>query len=193
MKKEKQILTKKNLLFYLFVTVILGTVAYYLGSSITKYILDQQHNKNDSMQLQDLIEPDSLENLKFTAFLNQFNDLLKKVNLTDYQIHKEDLDTYKITIHDIKFSFIISDGNINIAAISYTDENDTIKQLITALIRANNRNIDEESTILLFNKTKETLNEKTNISEYFQYKGVETSLKKINNVYQFRVGRITNS
>ena len=62
---------------------------------------------------------------------------------------------------------------------------------------ANNSDIDEDTTKLVYNKVFETLgktsDEKSKTSEFFQYKGLEFSLKEYQDndyKYSFRIGRI---
>ena len=65
------------------------------------------------------------------------------------------------------------------------------------MIIANNNNITEETTDLIYNKVFETLgntkDETSETSEFFQYQGLEFSLKEYKNnnyKYSFRIGRI---
>ena len=65
------------------------------------------------------------------------------------------------------------------------------------MIRANNSNISENTANLVYDKVFETLgntsDEKSKTSEFFQYQGLEFSLKEYKNndyKYSFRIGRI---
>ncbi len=186
-KKKNNTFTKKKLISYCLITICLGTFAYFLGSGIAKQVMKSQHQKEQKMELNDLTDLDSLENISLSSFLEGFNQLVED----DYQIEENQLEDGKIKINSIDFSFIRKEQNLEIVAVDYQEESEEIKKIIIALIRANNEAIDEESANLLYTKTKETLDQESGSSQYFQYKGCETSLKKKGNTYQFRIGRIT--
>ena len=66
------------------------------------------------------------------------------------------------------------------------------------MIIANNDDIDNDTVDLIYNKVFETLGNTTNddskTSEFFQYQGLEFSLKEYKDndyKYSFRIGRIT--
>ena len=83
--------------------------------------------------------------------------------------------------------------------IYYKEENDDIKEIIKLAIKANNENLSDEDVTSIYDNIIKTRDneEKDNYktSQFFQYKGIETSLKETingnNKIYQFRIGRIT--
>ena len=82
--------------------------------------------------------------------------------------------------------------------INFTNTNNsTFKEVINNMIIANNEEIDEDTTKLIYNRVFETLgntsDEKSKTSEFFQYQCLEFSLKEYKNIdykYSFRIGRI---
>ena len=98
----------------------------------------------------------------------------------------------------MEIEFYLNEGNINIISINFNDKNDA-KNIISSMIIANNENITEETTTLIYDRVFETLgntsDKKSKTSQFFQYQGLEFSLKeyKSNNYnYSFRIGRIIN-
>ncbi len=193
-KKDKQKITKKQIIILILVTIVLGTLCYFISTEITKSIIDhktmEERLKNE--EYPDLIEPDTISNISLSDLVNNFND-----------INEEDLDINsivdnKININDMEIEFYLNEGNINIISINFNDKNDA-KNIISSMIIANNENITEETTTLIYDRVFETLgntsDKKSKTSEFFQYQGLEFSLKeyKSNNYkYSFRIGRIIN-
>ena len=100
--------------------------------------------------------------------------------------------------NDLKYSFQLENDQVNITMLDYKEKNDLTEQLSKLLIKANNPDLDDESINLLYEKTFETENttqeETYGLSEYFQYGGLEVSLKTYLNqeyLYQIRIGRLT--
>ena len=186
-KIKKQKITKKKFISYILITIILGTLAYFLGSTIATQVMKNKHQKENKDNFSDLTKIDTIEEISLETLLDTYNRLMNQ----KYKIDKEKIENHKITINDIGFQFIEENQNIEIMTIEYKEETEDIQNIILTLIKANNNNIDENSAKLLYDKTKQTLNEQTKTSEYFQYKGIETSLKKKEDTYQFRIGRIT--
>lgn len=188
--KLKEPLTGKKIAFYIVTTIILGGLAYFCGESLAKYVMDRQYTNNQP-ELSDLTEVETLDNLTFSDFLERFNTQVQQRNINQYQIQEDMLVDGVVSFDDVSITFIQTEQNFSIAALEYKEETDDIKSLVAAIIQANNENITDESVQLLFEKTKETFTEEANSSEYFQYQGIETSLKKNGDLYQFRIGRIT--
>lgn len=185
-KEKKQNITKKKLISYIIITIILGTIAYLLGTTIAKQVMKNKTQEENQVDFSDLTELDTVKKISLDEFLKIYNQLNEQ-----YKIDKDKIQNNKITIDNIEFQFIENNQNLEIIAINYKEENENIKNIILTLMKANNNDIDDKSAKLLYDKTKQTLNEETKTSEYFQYKGIETSLKKKEDTYQFRVGRIT--
>ena len=193
-KKDKQKITKKQIIILILVTIVLGTLCYFISTEITKSIIDhktmEERLKNE--EYPDLIEPDTISNISLSDLVNNFND-----------INEEDLDINsivdnKININDMEIEIYLNEGNINIISINFNKRNDA-KNIISSMIIANNENITEETTTLIYDRVFETLgntsDKKSKTSEFFQYQGLEFSLKeyKSNNYkYSFRIGRIIN-
>ncbi len=175
---------QKKWIHYLIITILLGTSAYFLGTAIGYKWVKGKEKKQETINLTNV---DTLENLDMETFLEQYN--AKVTN--NYQIESSEISKQTIKKDDITFQFVLKNNSISIVAITYPKQTDTINTIIKAIIQANNQNITDEDVNLLIDKTKETYNEKTNSSEYFQFQGIETSLKKKDDNYQFRIGRIT--
>lgn len=192
MKKKK--LTKKQIIILIVATIILGTLCYFISTEITKSIIDHKtmEERLRNEEYPDLIEPDTIANISLTDLVNNFNEL----NEEDIVINN--IIDNKININDIEIKFYLNEGNINIISINFNDKNDA-KNIISSMIIANNENITEETTTLIYDRVFETLgntsDKKSKTSEFFQYQGLEFSLKeyKSNNYkYSFRIGRIIN-
>ncbi len=194
-KKEKKKLTKKQIIIFIIATIILSILCYFITIEITKSIIDHKTvakwEKEDSYS--DLIEVDTIDNISLQDLINNFNEI------TDEDINIEDINNNKITIDNIELIFNLKDdNNINIVSINFNNKNNKVKELISNMIIANNDDIDNDTVDLIYNKVFETLGNTTNndskTSEFFQYQGLEFSLKEYNNndyKYSFRIGRIT--
>ena len=194
-KKYKKKLTKKQIIILIAVTIVLGTLCYFISTEITKSIIDHKtmEKRLRNEEYPDLIEPDTISNISLNDLINNFNE-----------ISEEDIDTNsivdnKININDIEIEFYLNESNVNIISINFNKKSDA-QDIITDMIIANNENITEETTTLIYDRVFETLgntnDEESKTSEFFQYQGLEFSLKefkeKNNNKYSFRIGRIIN-
>lgn len=191
-KKDKKKLTKKQIIVLIVVTIVLGTLCYFISTEITKSIIDHKtmEKRLRNEEYPDLIEPDTISNISLNDLINNFNE-----------ISEEDIDINSIvdnktTMNDIEIEFYLNESNVNIISINFNKKSDT-QDIITDMIIANNENITEETTTLIYNRVFETLgntnDEESKTSEFFQYQGLEFSLKeyKSNNYkYSFRIGRI---
>lgn len=191
-KKDKKKLTKKQIIILIVVTIVLGTLCYFISTEITKSIIDHKtmEKRLRNEEYPDLIEPDTISNISLNDLINNFNE-----------ISEEDIDINSIvdnktTMNDIEIEFYLNESNVNIISINFNKKSDT-QDIITDMIIANNENITEETTTLIYNRVFETLgntnDEESKTSEFFQYQGLEFSLKeyKSNNYkYSFRIGRI---
>lgn len=191
-KKDKKKLTKKQIIILIAVTIVLGTLCYFISTEITKSIIDHKtmEKRLRNEEYPDLIEPDTISNISLNDLINNFNE-----------ISEEDIDINSIVdnktnMNDIEIEFYLNESNVNIISINFNKKSDT-QDIITDMIIANNENITEETTTLIYNRVFETLgntnDEESKTSEFFQYQGLEFSLKeyKSNNYkYSFRIGRI---
>lgn len=191
-KKDKKKLTKKQIIILIIVTIVLGTLCYFISTEITKSIIDHKtmEERLRNEEYPDLIEPDTISNISLNDLINNFNE-----------ISEEDIDINsivdnKINIDDIEIEFYLNESNVNIISINFNKKSD-VQDIITDMIIANNENITEETTTLIYDRVFETLgntnDEESKTSEFFQYQGLEFSLKeyKSNNYkYSFRIGRI---
>ena len=138
----------------------------------------------------DLIEPDTISNISLNDLINNFNE-----------ISEEDIDINSIVdnktnMNDIEIEFYLNESNVNIISINFNKKSD-VQDIITDMIIANNENITEETTTLIYDRVFETLgntnDEESKTSEFFQYQGLEFSLKEYKSndyKYSFRIGRI---
>lgn len=192
-KKDKKKLTKKQIIILIVVTIVLGTLCYFISTEITKSIIDHKtmEERLRNEEYPDLIEPDTISNISLNDLINNFNE-----------ISEEDIDINsivdnKIKINDIEIEFYLNESNVNIISINFNKKSD-VQDIITDMIIANNENITEETTTLIYDRVFETLgntnDEESKTSEFFQYQGLEFSLKefkeKNNYKYSFRIGRI---
>ena len=194
-KKDKKKLTKKQIIILIAVTIVLGTLCYFISTEITKSIIDHKtmEEKLRNEEYPDLIEPDTISNISLNDLINNFNE-----------ISEEDIDINsivdnKIKINDIEIEFYLNEDNVSIISINFNKKSDA-QDIITDMIIANNENITEETTALIYDRVFETLgntnDEESKTSEFFQYQGLEFSLKEFKEKddykYSFRIGRIIN-
>ena len=192
-KKDKKKLTKKQIIILIVVTIVLGTLCYFISTEITKSIIDHKtmEERLRNEEYPDLIEPDTISNISLNDLINNFNE-----------ISEEDIDINSIVdnktnMNDIEIEFYLNESNVNIISINFNKKSDA-QDIITDMIIANNENITEETTALIYDRVFETLgntnDEESKTSEFFQYQGLEFSLKefkeKNNYKYSFRIGRI---
>lgn len=191
-RKEKKKLTKKQIIIIIIVTIILGIICYFASTEITKSIIDhktmEEKLKNDDFA--SLRELDTINNITLEDLIKKFNDL------SNDDINIDDINDNSININDIKISFYYQDENISIVSINFNKKSKA-KELISNMIRASNEEISEDTTELIYDRVFETLgnteDEESKTSEFFQYQGLEFSLKKYNDndyKYSFRIGRI---
>ena len=193
-KKDKKKLTKKQIIILIVVTIVLCTLCYFISTEITKSIIDhktmEERLKNE--EFPDLIEPDTISKISLSDLVNNFNDI------NEEGIDINNIIDNKININNVEIEFYLNEGNVNIISINFNDKKNA-KDIISSMIIANNRNITEETTTLIYNKVFETLgntnDEKSKTSEFFQYQGLELSLKEYKDneyKYSFRIGRIVS-
>lgn len=193
-KKEKQKLTKKQIVILIIVTIILGILCYVISTEITKSIIDHRtmEEKYQNEDFSDLIELDTISDISLQDFINNFNDI------SDDEIDINSIVDNVVTIKGAEIEFNLKDdNNINIISINFDKKSNDIKDLINDMIRSSNDEITEETADLVYDRVFETLgntsDEKSETSEFFQYQGLEFSLKEYkdsDHKYSFRIGRI---
>ena len=192
-KKERKKLTRKQLIILIVVTIILGIICYFASTEITKNIIDKRtmEKRLANEDYSDLRELDTINNITLNDLINSFNEI------SDSDINIDDINDNKVMINDIEIEFNLNGENINIISINFKKKSNDVKELISNMIIANNNEITEETTDLIYDRVFETLgnteDENSETSEFFQYQGLEFSLKEYkdsNYKYSFRVGRI---
>ncbi|HIT37398.1 MAG TPA: hypothetical protein IAB59_02820 [Candidatus Onthousia faecipullorum] len=192
-KKERKKLTRKQLIILIVVTIILGIICYFASTEITKNIIDKRtmEKRLANEDYSDLRELDTINNITLNDLINSFNEI------SDSDINIDDINDNKVMINDIEIEFNLNGDNINIISINFKKKSNDVKELISNMIIANNNEITEETTDLIYDRVFETLgnteDENSETSEFFQYQGLEFSLKEYkdsNYKYSFRVGRI---
>ena len=192
-KKERRKLTRKQLIILIVVTIILGIICYFASTEITKNIIDKRtmEERLANEDYSDLRELDTINNITLNDLINSFNEI------SDSDINIDDINDNKVMINDIEIEFNLNGENINIISINFKKKSNDVKELISNMIIANNNEITEETTDLIYDRVFETLgnteDENSETSEFFQYQGLEFSLKEYkdsNYKYSFRVGRI---
>ena len=192
-KKERRKLTRKQLIILIVVTIILGIICYFASTEITKNIIDKRtmEERLANEDYSDLRELDTINNITLNDLINSFNEI------SDSDINIDDINDNKVMINDIEIEFNLNGDNINIISINFKKKSNDVKELISNMIIANNNEITEETTDLIYDRVFETLgnteDEDSETSEFFQYQGLEFSLKEYkdsNYKYSFRVGRI---
>ena len=192
-KKERKKLTRKQLIILIVVTIILGIICYFASTEITKNIIDKRtmEKRLANEDYSDLRELDTINNITLNDLINSFNEI------SDSDINIDDINDNKVMINDIEIEFNLNGENINIISINFKKKSNDVKELISNMIIANNNEITEETTDLIYDRVFETLgnteDENSETSEFFQYQGLEFSLKEYkdsNYKYSFRIGRI---
>ncbi len=193
-KKEKQKLTKKQIIILIIVTIVLEILCYAISTEITKSIIDHRtmEEKYQNEDFSDLTELDTISDISLQDFINNFNEI------SDDEIDINNIIDNVVTIKDTEIEFNLKDdNNINIISINFDNKSNDIKDLINDMIRSSNDEITEETADLIYDRVFETLgntkDENSRTSEFFQYQGLEFSLKEYKDSdykYSFRIGRI---
>ena len=192
-KKETKKLTRKQIIILIIVTIILGILCYFISTEVTKSIIDHRTmaEKKENENYEDIIKIDTIENIDINTFINNYNEI------SNEDISSSDIIDNVINIGDCKIEFVINDNYLSITSINFNKKNKSNKEVIKNVIKANNKDIDDDSIDLVYDRvfeTKGTTNDDTGeISEFFQYQGLEFSLKEYKDNdynYSFRIGRI---
>lgn len=189
-KKEKKKLTKKQIIILVIVTIVLGVICYFASTEITKSIIDHKtmNERLEKAREDSLMTVDTIDNISL-------DDLVKKFN--EISDDKLDVNDNTAVINDMKIEFYLDDNNVSITTIDFNKRNKDAKDLISNMILANNDTITDETIDLIYDRVFETIgntkDDKSKTSEFFQYQGLEFSLKQYNEgdyKYSFRIGRI---
>ena len=192
-KKEKRKLTKKQLLVITIITIVLGIICYFLATEITKKIIDHKtiEQRLAEDEFTDLQELDKISSIDLVTLINSYNEF------SDNDIDFNSIIDNKITVNNINFEFYLDNDNVYITAINYKNKTSATKKVIYNMIKANNNEIDDATIDMIYDKVFETLgntsDDKSETSEFFQYQGLEFSLKEYKDndyKYSFRIGRI---
>lgn len=192
-KKETKKLTRKQIIILIIVTIILGILCYFISTEVTKSIIDHRTmaEKKENENYEDIIKIDTIENIDINTFINNYNEI------SNEDISSSDIVDNVINIGDCEIEFVINDNYLSITSVNFNKKNKSNKEVIRNIIKANNKDIDDDSIDLVYDRvfeTKGTTNDDTGkISEFFQYQGLEFSLKEYKDndyKYSFRIGRI---
>lgn len=192
-QKEKKKLTKKQLLVITIITIVLGIICYFLATEITKKIIDHKtiEQRLAEDEFTDLQELDKISSIDLVTLINSYNEF------SDNDIDFNNIIDNKITVNNINFEFYLDNDNVYITAINYKNKTSATKKVIYNMIKANNNEIDDATIDMIYDKVFETLgntsDDKSETSEFFQYQGLEFSLKEYKDndyKYSFRIGRI---
>lgn len=192
--KKKEKLTKKQIIILVIITIVLGIICYAISTEITKSVIDHKtmEEKMKNEDFSDLREVETIGNINFDDLISDYNEI------SDNDINVDAMEDNKIKLDDIEIEFITSNNNVNIVSINFNKKNNTVKSIINDMIKANNQNISEDTAELVYDRVFETLGNTSDdiseTSEFFQYQGLEFSLKKYQDneyKYNFRIGRIT--
>ena len=202
-KKKAKTRSKKRLILEIIITIILGIAAYLLGTVIAKNVMESKQPEENKTDIDfNFTNIETIDSIDIDTLIQNYNQLLNENNLSSYQISIDELTAndygMEFQDNDLKYSFQLENDQVNITMLDYKEKNDLTEQLSKLLIKANNPDLDDESINLLYEKTFETENttqeETYGLSEYFQYGGLEVSLKTYLNqeyLYQIRIGRLT--
>ena len=192
-KKETKKLTKKQIIILVIVTIVLGDICYFAFTEITKSIIDYKtmNERLEKAREDSLMTVDTIENISL-------DDLVKKFN--EISDDKLDVNNNTAVINDMKIEFYLDDNNVNITTIDFEKRNKDAKNLISNMILANNDTITDETIDLIYDRVFETIgntkDDENKTSEFFQYQGLEFSLKEYSDSdyrYSFRIGRIVET
>ena len=185
-KKNTKKLTNKQKIILVLITIILGVGAYFLGTILTKSYLNKKNMVNKDIDFSEMTKLETVDSISLDKLIKQYNKVLTENSLDSYGIDYDNLseknNLYEYTINNVTYVF-----------------QTTNKEIIKLAIKANNENLSDEDVTSIYDNIIKTRDneEKDNYktSQFFQYKGIETSLKETingnNKIYQFRIGRIT--
>lgn len=193
---------KKKKIILILVAIVLGIGSYFLATSLTKSYLDKESKKDTKIDFSEMTKLETSKDISLEKLIKKYNKFLKDNNLSDYVIDQKKLDKkesfYEYTTNNITYVFQVTNNSVDIMTIYYKEENDITKELIKYALKANNEELEDKDITMLYDSIINTRNNEekngAKISEYYQYKGLETNLKETiignKSIYQFRIGRI---
>lgn len=193
---------KKKKIILILVAIVLGITSYFLATSLTKSYLDKESKKDTKIDFSEMTKLETSKDISLEKLIKKYNKFLNDNNLGDYVINQKKLDRkesfYEYTINNITYVFQVTNKSVDIMTIYYKEENDITKELIKYALKANNEELEDGDIAMLYDSIINTRNNEekngAKISEYYQYKGLETNLKETiignKSIYQFRIGRI---
>lgn len=193
---------KKKKIILILVAIVLGIGSYFLATSLTKSYLDKESKKDTKIDFSEMTKLETSKDISLEKLIKKYNKFLNDNNLGDYVINQKKLDKkesfYEYTTNNITYVFQVTNKSVDIMTIYYKEENDIIKELIKYALKANNDELEDGDITMLYDSIINTRNNEekngAKISEYYQYKGLETNLKETiignKSIYQFRIGRI---
>ena len=193
---------KKKKIILILVAIVLGISSYFLATSLTKSYLDKESKKDTKIDFSEMTKLETSKDISLEKLIKKYNKFLNDNNLGDYVINQKKLDRkesfYEYTTNNITYVFQVTDKSVDIMTIYYKEENDITKELIKYALKANNEKLEDGDIAMLYDSIINTRNNEekngAKISEYYQYKGLETNLKETiignKSIYQFRIGRI---
>lgn len=193
---------KKKKIILILVAIVLGISSYFLATSLTKSYLDKESKKDTKIDFSEMTKLETSKDISLEKLIKKYNKFLNDNNLGDYVINQKKLDRkesfYEYTINNITYVFQVTNKSVDIMTIYYKEENDITKELIKYALKANNEELEDGDIAMLYDSIINTRNNEekngAKISEYYQYKGLETNLKETiignKSIYQFRIGRI---
>ena len=193
---------KKKKIILILVAIVLGITSYFLATSLTKSYLDKESKKDTKIDFSEMTKLETSKDISLEKLIKKYNKFLNDNNLGDYVINQKKLDRkesfYEYTTNNITYVFQVTDKSVDIMTIYYKEENDITKELIKYALKANNEELEDGDIAMLYDSIINTRNNEekngAKISEYYQYKGLETNLKETiignKSIYQFRIGRI---
>ena len=193
-KKKNEKLKQRQIVILVITTLVLGIICYLLATEITKSVIDKKtmEEKMKKEDFSDLTKLVSLENISFDDYVNKYNEI---INNDDLKITNTVDNSITLNDNDITF-YLDDDNNVTISKVDFKKKNNTAKNIIIGLIQANNEAVDKKTAKMIYDKVFETLgntkDDDSKTSEFFQYQGIECSLKyyKKEKLYSFRIGRI---
>lgn len=193
---------KKKKIILILVAIVLGIGSYFLATSLTKSYLNKESKKDTKIDFSEMTKLETSKDISLEKLIKKYNKFLNDNNLGDYVINQKKLDRkesfYEYTTNNITYVFQITNKSVDIMTIYYKEENDITKELIKYALKANNEELEDGDITMLYDSIINTRNNEekngAKISEYYQYKGLETNLKETiignKSIYQFRIGRI---
>lgn len=193
---------KKKKIILILVAIVLGISSYFLATSLTKSYLDKESKKDTKIDFSEMTKLETSKDISLEKLIKKYNKFLNDNNLGDYVINQKKLDRkesfYEYTTNNITYVFQVTNKSVDIMTIYYKEENDITKELIKYALKANNEELEDGDITMLYDSIINTRNNEekngAKISEYYQYKGLETNLKETiignKSIYQFRIGRI---